>query len=130
MVLLLLDHKSEDQIAYGNIQSYTLTSRGSGYSKPPFVLINGEEKIALSTLVGDTVNSVFTRLDKNYTADPLVEIVSGRYGKAEAVVTSGEITSLRLIDAGEYYSAPPVVVITDLAGKGRFAEFTSCQYKR
>ena len=116
-------YKSEDQIAYGNIQSYTLTSRGSGYSKPPFVLINGEEKIALSTLVGDTVNSVFTRLDKNYTADPLVEIVSGRYGKAEAVVTSGEITSLRLIDAGEYYSAPPVVVITDLAGKGRFAEY-------
>ena len=116
-------YKSEDQIAYGNIQSYTLTSRGSGYTKPPFVLINGEEQLALSTLVGDTVNSVFTRLDKNYTADPLVEIVSGRNGVAEAIVTSGEITSIRLINAGEYYSAPPVVVITDLAGKGRFAEF-------
>ena len=34
-------YKSEDQIAYGNIQSYKLTSRGSGYTKPPYVLING-----------------------------------------------------------------------------------------
>lgn len=116
-------YKSEESIAYGNIQNYTLTRRGSGYTKAPFVLINGESGLASSTLAGDTVNTITTTTEKKYTADPVVELVSGRYGQAEAIVTSGEITSIRIINAGEYYSAPPLVVISDLAGRGRFAEY-------
>ena len=115
--------RSENNIAYGDIQTYTLTKRGSGYTKPPYVLVNGDSSIALSTLAGDTVNSIVTIKEQNYTADPLIEITAGRNGKAEAIITSGEITSIRVIDAGEYYSAPPLVIISDLAGKGRFAEY-------
>ena len=115
--------KSENNIAYGDIQTYNLTNRGSGYTKPPYVLVNGDSTIALSSLAGDTVNTITTIKNKNYTADPLIEITAGRYGAAEAVVTSGEITSIRVINSGEYYSAPPLILISDLAGKGRFAEY-------
>ena len=115
--------KSENNIAYGSIQTYTLTRRGSGYTKPPYILVNGDSSVAISSLAGDTVNTIVTTKNQNYTSDPLIEITAGRNGKAEAVVTSGEITSIRIIDAGEYYSAPPLIVISDLAGKGRFAEY-------
>ena len=52
-----------------------------------------------------------------------VEILSGRNCEARAIVTNGEITSIAVENAGEYYSSPPEVRITDNAGRGRFATY-------
>ena len=60
-----------------------------------------------------------------YTSVPTVEILSGRNGTATAVVTNGVITSITVTNAGEYYSTPPEVRITDSSGKGRFADYVA-----
>ena len=59
----------------------------------------------------------------DYTSVPTVDIVSGRKGKGTAVISNGVITSITIDNAGEYYSSPPEVRITDKAGKGRFADY-------
>ena len=41
------------------------------------------------------------------------------------VVTQGKITSLIISNAGEYYSAPPTIRITDNLGRGRFADYVA-----
>lgn len=115
--------KDEDLIEYGNITKITVTKRGSGYTKAPFVLINGEPGKAKAYLLGDVVDRIETVNTDIYTAAPLVELVAGRDAVLQAVVTSGEISSLRIIDVGEYYSAPPTIIISDITGRGRLAEY-------
>jgi len=117
-------YKDEDLIEYGPITNFTISSRGSGYQRPPFILINGVNDKASARLTGDTVTEIIsTDNSTNYTSPPTVEIVSGRNAVLEAIVTSGEVTSIRIVNPGEYYSSPPIVVISDFGGRGRFAEY-------
>lgn len=118
-------YKSEDLIEYGPITGFTITSRGSGYQKPPFVLINGEPGKAGAVLSGDTVTAISATTTENFVTPPTVEIVSGRNAVLSAVVTSGEISSIRIVNPGEYYSAPPIIQISDRNGRGRFAEYVA-----
>jgi hypothetical protein len=115
--------KDEDLIKYGQITKFNVLRRGSGYSKSPFVLINGEPRKARAYLIGDVVDRVETSSIDNYTAPPVIELISGRNAVVQAVVTSGTISSLRIINPGEYYSAPPTIIITDITGRGRLAEY-------
>ena len=118
-----LSYKDEEVVLNGPIQKINVTARGRGYQKAPFVLINGEANLARTRLAGQVVESVIVDTPGNYSATPTVEIVSGRNGQATAVVTNGEITSIVVDNAGEFYSSPPEVRITDNAGKGRFANY-------
>ena len=115
--------KNEDLIQYGPITEFVVTRRGSGYQKPPFILINGVSHKADAILTGDTVSDIISTDSTNYTSAPTVEIVSGRDAVLEPIVTSGEITSIRIVNPGEYYSASPAILISDFSGKGRFAEY-------
>ncbi|AOV58590.1 structural protein [Synechococcus phage S-CAM3] len=116
-------YKNEDLIEYGPITRFEVTKKGSGYQNPPFVLLNGESGKALSVLTGDTVSEIISTSEDNYIKPPTVEIVSGRNAVLDAVVTSGEISSIKIVNPGEYYSSPPVIIVSDLAGRGRFAEY-------
>lgn len=115
--------KDFSQVIYGNIESFDIQNRGTGYASPPFVLINEESGLARSTLSGEVVNSIIIDEDKLYQSDPEITITSGRNAILTPVVTNGEITSITITNPGEYYSSAPDIIITDTAGKGNFAEY-------
>lgn len=115
--------KNEELIEYGPITRFVMTGRGSGYQKPPFVLINGVSGKANAVLTGDTVSDIISTDNTNYTSAPTVEIVSGRDAVLEPIITSGELTSIRIVNPGEYYSSPPSIIVSDSSGKGRFANY-------
>lgn len=120
-----LSYKDEEVVLNGPIQKINVTSRGRGYQKAPFVLINGEANLARTRLAGQVVESVIVDTPGNYDTTPTVEIISGRNAMATAIVTNGEITSIVVDNPGEFYSSPPEVRITDNAGKGRFADYVA-----
>ena len=120
-----VSYKDEDVVYNGPLQKITVGNRGNGYSKAPFVLINGFPNKATAKLAGQVVESISIEDVGNYTENPTVEILSGRGALLTPVVTAGEVTSITINDSGEYYSSPPIIRITDGAGKGRFADFTA-----
>ena len=120
-----LSYKDEDVVLNGPLQTIAVNTRGVGYAREPFVLINGVANLARTKLAGQVVESVIIDTPGTYTAIPTVEILSGRNGIGTAVVTNGEITSITITNVGEYYSSPPIVRIADKVGKGRFAEYTT-----
>ena len=121
--VLAYTHKHEDGVLFGGLTKINVTNQGSGYTRPPFVLVNTVAYKATAILSGNVVESI--RVDEvgSYTAPPVVEVVSGRNAILTPVVTSGKITSLIISNAGEYYSAPPTIRIIDNLGRGRFAEY-------
>ena len=120
-----LSYKDEDVVYGGELKTIDVIERGIGYIGSPYVLVDGISTVAISNLAGQVVESVDISNVGNYNAIPVVEIVSGRNATAQAIVTNGKVTSINVVNAGEFYSSPPVVRITDNAGKGRFAEFTA-----
>ena len=118
-------YKDFSQVKFGPIESFTITSKGSGYLDAPTVLINNTPGKARSKLSGETVDSIELLDNTSYTEDPTVTITSGRGARAGAIVTFGRITSIQVIDSGEYYTTPPIVRIVDRLGRGRFAEYNA-----
>jgi len=119
----LLSCKDEDTVLNGPIENINVESRGSGYQKAPFVLVNGVNGLARSILAGQVVDRIVVDSPGSYTQTPNIEIISGRNAIVTAIVTNGEITSIKINNPGEYYSSPPQVRITDISGKGKFADF-------
>ena len=122
---LAFGYKDEEFVKYGNIVKTTVTSRGSGYINPPYVLINDQPGKAISILSGETVESISITQNEIYTQDPEITITSGRNAQVQAIVTNGEITGLVIVNPGEYYSSPPEILISDRSGRGRFASYES-----
>jgi hypothetical protein len=122
---LVLNHKDSEFVNFGKITKITVTKNGTGYKNPPFVLINDQPKKANASLSGEVLESIAINTTESFTRIPSVTITSGRGAKVDAVVTSGKITSLIIRNPGEYYSSPPVIRITDLAGRGKFADYTA-----
>ena len=118
-------YKDEDYVLNGPLTKISVTNRGSGYANDPYVLINGVSGLARSHRAGQVVESVIIDTPGSYTSVPTIEILSGRNAIGTAVVTNGEVTSIVISNAGEYYSTAPEVKIVDSAGKGRFATFTA-----
>ena len=77
-----LSYKDEDVVLNGPLQSISVSARGTGYQKEPFVLVNGVANLARTKLAGQVVESVVVDTPGNYNATPTVEIVSGRYAQA------------------------------------------------
>ena len=122
---LAFSHKDFDQIKFGLINKFTITSRGDGYLDAPKVLIDNVDGKARSSINGEIVSSIQSIDSAMYNEAPEITITSGRNGRASAIVTAGRITSLVIEDAGEYYTTPPIVRIIDRLGKGRFADYNT-----
>jgi hypothetical protein len=115
--------KDDDYVLYGKIISSNVIVTGSGYTQAPYVLVNGEPNKAISTIAGGVVEKIKITTDEIFSFTPTVEIVAGRGATAKAIITKDKITSIKVINPGEYYSAPPKVIILDSSGKGKFAEY-------
>lgn len=125
-------YKDEEDVVFGGITDISVNNKGSGYLNVPFVLI--EEKLGVSTeakaiafLAGETVDRIeITNPGSGYfPPSPTITITSGRNAVLRAVVTSGKVTSIVVVNPGEYYSTAPEIRIIDKLGKGRFAKFKS-----
>ena len=118
-------YKDAESIRYGILEQIKIDLRGTGYQRPPFVLIDQVPNKARAILAGQVVERVVVDTTDVFPRTPDILITSGRNAVVRAVVTGGKVTSLILDNAGEFYSSPPQVVIRDNAGRGRFAEFES-----
>ncbi len=121
----LYSYKDLEDIQYGLLEKITVANRGRGYVSPPYVLVNGLANRAKAVLVGSSIDRIEVNTTNSYTNVPSIEVTSGRGGVGKAIVTDGEITSIQVENPGEFYSSPPIVRITDLQGKGRFADFSA-----
>ena len=118
-----LGYKSEEFVKTGAIESIEVNTRGFSYVNPPFVLVNEMPNKARCTLNGGVVGDIEVLTTENFTDDPAIRITSGEGAILEPVITAGAITSMNIVNAGKYYSSPPVIRIVDQLGKGNFAEF-------
>lgn len=118
-----LGYKSEEFVKTGAIESIEVDSRGFSYVNPPFVLVNEMPNKARCTLNGGVVGDIEVLTTENFDDDPIIRITSGEGAILEPVITAGAITSMNIVNAGKYYSSPPVIRIVDQLGKGNFAEF-------
>jgi hypothetical protein len=118
-----LGYKSDEFVKFGAIESVEITSKGFSYVNPPYVLVNEQPNKARCTLNGSTVGEIEILTTENFDEDPTIRITSGEQAVLEPVITAGAITSMNIINAGRYYSSPPVIRIVDTLGKGNFAEF-------
>jgi hypothetical protein len=122
---IAFNYKDSDFINFGKLTNIKVTNTGSGYKNPPFVLINGQPRKARAILAGEVVESIIIDTKELFNSIPKIEITAGRNAIVEPVVTGGSISSLVIKQPGQYYSAPPIIRISDLAGKGKFAEYRS-----
>ncbi len=119
----------ENLIVFGEIQKINLTNPGSGYKKPPYVLVQDGAGSLVASAEAILNGEVIDRIEVVESGSgffppvPVITITSGRGAVITPVVTGDKITSLKIINPGEYYSSPPQVVIKDSTGKGRFARF-------
>lgn len=121
----LFGFRDEESIRYGKLQFIDVSIRGRGYNTPPYVLVDGLPFKATAVMVGQVVDSIQVNTQDIFVETPTVEITSGRGAVARAVVTRGEVTSIVVENAGEFYSSPPLIRIRDKAGRGKFAEYIS-----
>ena len=116
---------SNSFVNYGKIEKVNVISKGSGYKAPPIVLVNNSPVKAKAIVSGEVVSDIEILTDQTYRRTPNVVITAGRNAKLNALVTSGRITDIVITDPGEYYTAPPTILITDTLGRGRFAKYNA-----
>ena len=119
----IYSYKDDQIVNFGKLEEINVQNQGTNYKNAPFVLVNGVSGRAVSKLSGQFVESVEILEEGLYGKVPSVEITSGRGAEISATITFGEVTDLIIDNPGEYYSTPPVIVITDLAGQGRLADY-------
>ena len=122
---LVFGYKDTEFVEYGNIEKITVTTKGNGYARPPYVLVNNRTDKASAVLFGDKVGEIIISDSNQYTSNPEITITSGRGAVVTPIITGGEITDIVINNQGEYYSSPPIVRIFDNNGKGRFASYES-----
>ena len=115
-------YKSEEFVKSGAIESIEVNTRGFSYVNPPFVLVNEMPNKARCTLNGGVVGDIEVLTTENFDDDPTIRLTSGE-GVILEPAFFGAITSMNIVNAGKYYSSPPVIRIVDQLGKGNFAEF-------
>ena len=121
----IYSYKDEEYVSFGNIEKFNITNRGTNYAVPPFVLINEQPGKARASLLGEKLDSIEILEEEIYSGDPTVRITSGEGAVLSPVITEGRITSIQIVNPGQYYSSPPEIIIQDRLGKGSFAEYTA-----
>lgn len=76
-----------------------------------------------ANLAGSVLDSIEILTTENYKQDPIIRITSGEGAILSPVITNGAITSMDIVNPGQYYSSPPIIRIADTLGKGNFAEY-------
>jgi len=124
--------KDDETITFGEITKFIITNKGNGYLNPPRVLVISNAGVSgvaegRAVLSGDVVDriDIVNGGQGFFPPVPTIILTSGRNATAEPVITNGRITSIKVINPGEYYTTPPKVIITDSSSKGRFANFTA-----
>ena len=117
--------RDEESIRFGILEKIEIDTQGTGYEKPPFVLLDGVPNQARAVLSGQVVEKIIVDTNIIFPRTPEVTITSGREAVVRAIVTKGKVTSLVIDNPGEFYSSPPIIRIRDNAGKGRFADYTA-----
>lgn len=117
--------RDEESVRFGLLEEIKINTQGSGYEKPPFVLLDGVPNQARAVLSGQVVEKIIVDTTTVFPRTPEVTITSGRGAVVRAVVTRGKVTSLIIDNPGEFYSSPPIIRIRDNAGRGRFADYTA-----
>ena len=118
-----IGYKDTTGIDYGKIVSVTLTNRGVSYAAAPYVLVNGLPNKARAILSGSVIDSIEILTTETFNQNPTIKITSGEGAILSPVITNGAITSMDIVDPGQYYSSPPIIRIADTLGKGNFAEY-------
>jgi hypothetical protein len=119
----------DNLVIFGEIQNIILTNPGSGYKKSPYVLVQDGAGSLVASAKAILNGEVIDRIEVVESGTgffppvPTITITSGRGAVVTPVVTGDKVTSLKIVNPGEYYSSPPQVVIKDSTGKGRFARF-------
>ena len=121
----IYSYKDTDTVRFGKLEKLTVNNQGIGYKNAPYVLVNDVAGRAVAKLAGQFVESIEVLEPGLYGKTPRVEITSGRGAEVRATVTFGRVTDLIIDNPGQYYSSPPAVIISDLAGQGRLAEYTA-----
>ena len=121
----IYSYKDEESVRFGLLEEIKIDNQGTGYAKPPFVLLDGVPNQAQSILSGQVVERVVVNTTTVFPRTPEITITSGRGAVVRAVVTKGKVTSLIIDNPGEFYSSSPIVRIRDNAGRGRFADYTA-----
>ena len=118
-------YKDPESVRFGKLEEIKVDLRGTGYTRPPFVLVDQVPNKARAILSGQVVERIIVDTTDIFPRTPDITITSGRNASVRAVVTGGKVTSLIIDNPGEFYSAPPLVRIRDNSGRGRFAEYES-----
>lgn len=121
----IYNYKDTETVRFGKLEKIKVQNQGFNYKNAPYVLVNGVSGRAVAKLSGQFVESIEVLEPGLYGKVPSVEITSGRGASVRATVTFGRVTDLIIDNPGEYYSTPPLVIITDISGQGRLAEYTS-----
>jgi hypothetical protein len=121
----IFSFRDEESIRFGILEEIKVDTQGTGYDKPPFVLLDGVPNQARAVLSGQVVEKIIVDTNTVFPRTPEVTVTSGRDAVVRAVVTKGKVTSLIIDNPGEYYSSPPIIRIRDNAGRGRFADYTA-----
>ena len=125
----LYGYKDEEIVTYGEVVSVKVTNQGTGYKSAPYVVFESSNSVTATgraILTGQVVERIeIINPGTVYEKNPEITITSGRNAVVNAVVTSGRVTSLVITNPGEYYSSAPLIRISDLAGRGRYAEYTA-----
>jgi len=121
----IYNYKDTDTVRFGKLEKIRVQNQGFNYKNAPYVLVNSVPGRAVAKLSGQFVESIEVLEPGLYGKIPTVEITSGRGAEVRATVTFGRVTDLIIDNPGEYYSTPPIIVITDVSGQGRLAEYTA-----
>ena len=118
-------YKDPESVRFGKLEEIKINTRGTGYTTPPFVLVDQVPNKARAVLAGQVVESIIVDTQDIFPRTPDITITSGRNASVRAIVTGGKVTSLVIDNPGEFYSSAPLIRIRDNAGRGRFAEYQS-----
>ena len=113
-------------IASGSISGFSITSGGAGYmSKPKVGLSAGNGAVAVDFTPSFVSSYLITNPGAGYSAAPYLKISSGGDNTASAIstISSGKLTSVKVIAAGTSYTTAPLVSVTPTTGS--FVTFSS-----
>jgi len=99
----------------GFLTAIIITNAGSGYSKEPTVLVDGQEDIARAHISGFVNNYIVTRQGTQYTSSPTITISGGggTGATAVAVIGDGQVQSiLPSSSGGSGYRQAPFITFT------------------
>ena len=74
----IIGYKDEESVRFGLLEEIKVDTQGSGYAKPPFVLLDGVPNQARAVLSGQVVEKIIVDTQTIFPRTPEVVVTSGR----------------------------------------------------